>query len=188
MDTKIHPRPRTEDAKFEFEPGSHHRPSRRRRIRSAPKTRKRYRRRVRDSGKPGDPSDSSAKGKRSRGNPETHPEAGRGAETGATWRLSPRLSRKVENPGETRRLTVGKPEGVEFGATRRDIEGGAGEARRRGNPELGLRSRRRMRESGQLETPSPAQLEDSEFGATRRRVGRLNGTMYGLSNLRDHRH
>jgi hypothetical protein len=36
-----------------------------------------------------------------------------------------------------------------------------------------------MRESRRLDAPSPAQLEDWEFGATRRLIGRLNGTMLG---------
>ena len=63
-------------------------------------------------------------------------------------------------------------------------KGGTGEAKRRGNPELGLQSRRRMRESGQLEAPSPAQSEDAGFGATWNLVRRLNGTIDGSRTCR----
>lgn len=150
MDMKIHPRPRTEDAKFESSRGVIVGPAvdagfgalRRRRsgtaggceIRGNPEIHLKAPPRDKAPGKPGGSS---------RGRPE-------GAGIGATRSLSPRLAGRSKF-GETRRPAVGKPEDAGVGATRSLIE----------------RRNWRSKETGQPGAWLTEPPKDARIGATR---------------------
>jgi hypothetical protein len=147
---KIHPRPRTEDAKFESSWGVIIGPAAEAGFGAL---------RRRRSGTAG--------GCGIRGNPEIHlkapprekkagetrwliPRQAKGAGVGATRRLSPRLAGRSKF-GETRRTTVGKPEDAGAGATRSLIE----------------RRNWRSKETGQPGAWLTEPPKDARIGATR---------------------
>jgi len=132
-----------------------------------------------------------AKRERMRGNPQTRSggKAGR-CGCGATRRPHREARRAESSCGATRWFTPpGSAKGCRVEATRSSIAGTAGRCGNRGNPEphretaseervcgvtrgYAPRSRRRMREPGQLGTPSPARSEDAGSGSARSLIDR----------------
>jgi hypothetical protein len=196
LDTKIHPR-LVRGCKVRVKAGSHHRPSRRCRIRGNPKTQKRHNRKMRDSGQPEDPLTARPKERRCGA---THRFATGGAERLRAWG-NPRLQRRerwrVRDPGQPGEPSASGAEGYEDSGQPGDSSvGRAGRSRIRGNPKTHRearleerrfgatrrfthRDRRRMRDSRQLEAPSPAQQEDAGDEETRSLIRKLDGTMRG---------
>ena len=160
LDTKIHPRRKPEDAKFEEKRGVIIGPAvdagagatRRResgtvggaKIRGDPEIHQRHRRRVRNSRRLGDPPDGAAEGTKIRGDPENRR----------------RHCRKMWNPG--------RPGDSSQGETgRHEI---------RGNSKIRQTvALKRIGDSRQLDDPSPAKPGDAGGGETRSLTSRLMG-------------
>ena len=151
LDKKIHPQPGPRRRmQSSSSAGSHHRPSRKCRIRGRSKTQMRQNRRMRDSGKPGDPSLAPPEERRFGATRRFTAGTAGGCENRGEAEIHRRESRRVRNPRQLGNPSEGSRRSRGFGATRRFTpsaqpeDAGFGETRR-------LIGRRRWRneDSGQ---------------------------------------
>jgi len=113
---------------------------------------------MRDSGRPEDAGTAKPEDAGTEATRETISRRQGKKDSGQPESLNPRQSRKVQYAGQ---LAIA-------------LGGATGSAVLRGNPKRQHQRRRRTRDSGQLEDPSPAQPEDAGTGVTRGLISRRN--------------